>query len=141
MSTYQLDQEQLASFRRSGYIVLRANEHHLLQTPTDLQTWSDEVRNWPLEESRGKWMPYFEDTPAGDRQIMRTEKFMDYHTGLRHLLQGDGLLSILKQLSTEVGLQNRVKSDDLGYALVQRQDQLQAAWWQRIRGTSRCAGI
>ena len=108
MTNYQLSQEQLASFRQLGYIVLRAQEHHLLQTPTDLQTWSDEVRDWPLEESRGKWMPYFEDTPAGDRQIMRTEKFVDYHAGLRHLLQGDGLLSILKQLSTQVSLYPKV---------------------------------
>lgn len=97
---YTLSPSQLADYHRDGFLLVRASEHRLLADPAVLPAWSDEVRNWPLMESRGKWMPYFEDTPTG-QQIMRTEKFMDYHGGFRALLEGH-LRDILGQLSGQV---------------------------------------
>ena len=96
-----LTSEQKTFFRDQGYLILRASEHGLLHDPTVLPGWSEEVRTWPLEASRGKWMPYFEDTSQG-RQIMRTEKFVDYHDGLQHLLCGGDLQGILAQLGGDV---------------------------------------
>ena len=98
---YSLNESQLEQYRRDGYLLLRASDHGLLSDPSVLQTWTQEVRNWPLSESYGKWMPYMEDTSSGP-QIMRTEKFKDYHEDFEGLLDGEALRSILNQLSGEV---------------------------------------
>ena len=97
-----LSQQQLAQYRNEGFLVLSAHEHKCLVDPSVLQQWSDEVREWPLTESKGKWMPYFEDRSDGTRQIMRTERFMEYHDGFKALLDGDALTGILKQLNGQV---------------------------------------
>ena len=47
-------------------------------------------------------MPYFEINDCGVRQIMRTEKFMDYHEGFKGLLCGDDLRGLIGQCSGEV---------------------------------------
>jgi len=96
----KLSAEQLASFQRDGYLVLRAGEHGLAD-PSDLARWADEVLSWPLE--KGKWMPYDEVNTKGERQIMRTEKITDYHPELENLLCGDAAFSVLKQLTGKVG--------------------------------------
>ncbi|KAI1091277.1 hypothetical protein F5B19DRAFT_493505 [Rostrohypoxylon terebratum] len=44
-------------------------------------------------------MPYDEVNTQGERQIMRTEKVVDYHAPLRELLCGDATFSLLKQLT------------------------------------------
>lgn len=96
-----LSQDQLDFFHENGYLKLTAAEHGLV-TPTQLQQWTHEVRTWPLE--KGKWMPYFEVTADGTRQLMRTEKFVDYHDQFRDLVCGDGLGYILAQLAGQVAL-------------------------------------
>lgn len=96
-----LSQEQLTFFHENGYLKLTAAEHGLV-TLTQLQQWTHEVRTWPLE--KGKWMPYFEVTADGTRQLMRTEKFVDYHDQFRDLVCGDGLGGILAQLAGQVSL-------------------------------------
>jgi hypothetical protein len=93
---------QLSFYRENGYLLLHATEHQILPDPSVLPRWSDEVRNWPLSESKGTWMPYFEETETGVRQVMRTEKFMDYHEGLKALLCSEDLGGILAQLSGDV---------------------------------------
>ncbi|MBE3044427.1 hypothetical protein IMZ48_18035 [Candidatus Bathyarchaeota archaeon] len=94
-----LTAEQVASYLEQGYLVLRASEHDLV-TPEELKEWTDEIANWP--RVRGKWMPYDEINAEGQAQLMRTEKFADYHDGYRGLLLGDGLSTLLKQLSGDV---------------------------------------
>ena len=101
MARIQLTPAQIEHFDTQGYIVLRASEHKLVN-PADLQQWTCEVKNLPRE--KGKWMPYFEVTADGTRQLMRTEKFVDYHDQFRDLVCGDGLGGILAQLAGQVSL-------------------------------------
>ena len=97
---FTLTADQKQQYRDQGFLILRASEHQLLSRPSLLQEWSNEVMNWPLE--KGKWMPYYEDNDRGDKQIMRTEKFMDYHDEFERLLCGDDLRGLLHQCSGEV---------------------------------------
>ena len=77
---------QLNFFHENGYLKLTAAEHNLV-SPAQLQQWTNEVRSWPLE--KGKWMPYFEVTSDGTRQLMRTEHFVDFHAPFKDLVCGD----------------------------------------------------
>ncbi|KAK4499299.1 hypothetical protein PRZ48_009812 [Zasmidium cellare] len=98
MAGLTLTDEQIAHFDQEGFLVLRSHEHGLID-PTVLQQWTDEVRNLPRET--GKWMPYDEITATGERQLMRTENFVDYHKGFTSLLHGEALASILKQVTRD----------------------------------------
>lgn len=93
-----LTDEQIDHFDKEGFLVLRSHEHGLID-PDVLQQWTAEVRNLPREH--GKWMPYDEITSTGERQLMRTENFVDYHEGLASLLHGEALASILKQVTRD----------------------------------------
>lgn len=62
MAPTQLVPEQIAHFDQQGFLVLRAEEHNLIN-PADLQKWTEEVKHLPRE--LGKWMPYDEITPSG----------------------------------------------------------------------------
>ncbi len=96
MAQIKLDQSTLDHFYTQGFIILRAAEHRLVNS-AELQTWTHEVRDLPRE--KGKWMPYDEITPDGERQLMRTENFADYHPGFSSLLNGDALRGILFQVT------------------------------------------
>jgi hypothetical protein len=99
MSSYQLSHDQLEKYHRDGFLLVAADEHKLV-TGTDLQTWANEIYSWPREQ--GKWMPYDEVNRNGERQLMRTECFVDYHAGLKALLCGDRLAVVMRQLSGHV---------------------------------------
>ena len=99
MIGYQLSPEQLSLYRSQGFLLVRLNEHNLVN-PADLQGWVGEVRSWPQE--KGKWMPYNEINARGESQLMRTECFVDYHKMLKQLLCGESLLSVTSQLSGRV---------------------------------------
>ena len=86
-------------FHRDGYLLLRANEHGLAD-PQKLQSWTKEVREWPLV--KGKWMAYHEVNINGSRQLLRTENFVDYHEEFQKLLCGSALAEILKSISGDV---------------------------------------
>lgn len=96
MGPLQLAPTQLSHFETEGYLILRASEHNLV-SPSELQRWATEVQNLPREN--GKWMPYDEITPSGERQLMRTENFADYHDDFADLLHGQNLRGILGQLA------------------------------------------
>lgn len=98
MALIQLTQKQIKHFDDHGFLVLRADEHKLVN-PTSLYNWSEEVRNLPREN--GKWMPYDEITTTGERQIMRTENFVDFHKGFEQLLRGENLTGLLAQLTRD----------------------------------------
>ncbi|KAL1847181.1 hypothetical protein Plec18170_008745 [Paecilomyces lecythidis] len=91
-----LTQAQIDSYHTQGYLLLRQSEHKLVD-PTDLKNWEEEVKHWPRE--KGKWMPYEEVNVKGERQLMRTENFVDYHEPFRKLLCGERLAEILRSLS------------------------------------------
>lgn len=99
MATYKLSQQQIDQFHEDGYLLLRESEHKLVD-PAKLQQWTNEVQSWPRE--KGKWMPYEEITPSGEKQLMRTEKFVDYHEHFNELLCGPALRSVLAQMSGDV---------------------------------------
>jgi hypothetical protein len=94
-----LTQEQIASYHEQGYLLLRVDEHRLVD-PVALKQWTAEVKAWPRE--KGKWMPYDEININGERQLMRTERFIDYHPQFKALVCGDELAEILKVLSGDV---------------------------------------
>lgn len=99
MSSYKLSQAQVDQFHEQGFVILRVDEHKLVN-PADLRRWTTEVRDLPKDH--GKWMPYEEVTASGERQIMRTEKFVDYHKDFERLLCGEELRSILAQITGDV---------------------------------------
>jgi hypothetical protein len=86
---YKLSDEQVAKYREDGYLVVRHSEHNLFD-PAELQKWSAEVQGWPKVE--GKWMPYDEINTKGERMLLRTEYYVDYHPQFYDLLCGDALL-------------------------------------------------
>ncbi|KAF2484838.1 hypothetical protein BDY17DRAFT_308330 [Neohortaea acidophila] len=96
MASIQLSPSQLDHFNTQGYLILRAAEHNLV-SPPDLHKWTSEVKTLPRD--KGKWMPYDEITATGERQLMRTENFADYHPSFSALLHGAGLRGILAQLT------------------------------------------
>jgi 2-aminoethylphosphonate dioxygenase len=98
MAPIKLTSSQIEHFEKQGYLILRLDEHCLLD-PSKLQKWTTEVRNLPREQ--GKWMPYDEITSTGERQLMRTENFADYHSGFASLLHGGDLCGILAQLTRD----------------------------------------
>jgi len=101
----------LEQYHRDGYLLLRANEHGLVD-PQKLQSWTREVREWPLE--KGKWMAYHEVNVNGTRQLLRTENFVDYHQRFQDLLCGSALAEILKSLSGGVSSCSRSREEGRG---------------------------
>lgn len=96
---FTLTEQQLAQYRKQGFLVVRDSEHRLVNLE-DLQRWTREVHSWPKE--KGQWMPYDEININGERQLMRTEKFVDYHPEFNAFLKGEGLTKVLGQLSGAV---------------------------------------
>ena len=138
MASFVPTPELIDQFKRDGYLLLRAEEHGLVN-PRELQAWTEQVREWPAE--KGKWMPYHEVNTDGTRQLMRTENFVDYHPEFHALLCGEAIARILKGLSGEVSelfsaflserALNALTGDPFaftGHAAFQRQDQLQTCF-------------
>lgn len=94
-----LTPEQTASYHENGYLLLRADEHKLVD-PIELKRWTQEVQVWP--RVKGKWLPYDEININGERQLMRTERFIDYHPEFKSLVCGEQLAEILKAVSGDV---------------------------------------
>ncbi|KAJ5928687.1 hypothetical protein N7466_007643 [Penicillium verhagenii] len=101
-----LTPEQVASYHNNGFLLLRVNEHQLVD-PTALKQWTEEIRAWP--RVKGKWMPYDEININGERQLMRTERFIDFHPQYKELVCGDKLAEILKAVSGDVNTQSNPK--------------------------------
>ena len=99
MAPFTLTSEQIAKYHKDGYLLLRVEEHNLID-PQALQTWTAEVKGWPKEN--GKWMPYEEINQNGDPQLLRTEKFIDYHPQFQNFLCGSDVAALLKQISGNV---------------------------------------
>jgi hypothetical protein len=94
-----LTPEQVASYHKNGYLLLRVNEHQLVD-PIALKQWTEDIKGWPRVQ--GKWMPYDEINIKGERQLMRTERFVDFHPQFKELVCGEKLGEILKAVSGDV---------------------------------------
>lgn len=92
-----LSPEQMRSWEENGFLVLRA--HYDATASVELKRWVDELERRP--ETPGKWMKYFERSPAGDRMLCRIEDFFPYHAGLRGLLADGPVMDIVSQLMGE----------------------------------------
>lgn len=93
-----LTNDEKSAFEADGYLIIR----DLLspEETTHLQTWAQEVHDWPTDES-SPWMPYAEINASGKRVLCRTENYAGSHAGLNGLLRGKKVLSILKELAGE----------------------------------------
>jgi hypothetical protein len=91
-----LTESQIKFFHSNGYLVVKREDHQIF-TAEQIQQWSSEVESWEL--TKGKWMVYNEINVHGNKQVMRVEKFADYHGKFQQLLRGPELTSILEALS------------------------------------------
>ena len=99
MTNKILKSDQVADFRRDGFLVARS-----LFSPeemTDLAAWTDEVEAWP--ETAGRHMMYFETSLKSDgaRILNRVENFYPFHAEFRDLFDGDKLRGATSDLLGE----------------------------------------
>lgn len=94
-----LSPEQLSSFDRTGFLVLRAALTG--EETRNVQRWVKEIQELP--EVPGKHMTYREDSVAGPRRriLDRIENFVPYHEGLRNFLTDGKILRIVSELLRE----------------------------------------
>jgi hypothetical protein len=142
-----LTPEQIAQFHEEGYLILRTQQHGLVESE-DLQRWTQEVKGWP--KVKGKWMPYEEVNVNGEKQLLRTENFVEYHQNFNDFLCGERMAGLLKQITGDVRqTPSRIFEKycggsiltSIGYAPVQGEDQLQARKWWRLQCSSRCSRV
>jgi len=94
---YQFTPEELASFKKDGYIIVPASKHQLVD-PALLHKWAYEIKAWPKEPGV-PYMAYDELNADGQRQMMKMEYFTDFHKGMSEFLRHSGLTDLLKQLT------------------------------------------
>jgi hypothetical protein len=56
-------------------------------------------------------MPYDEININGERQLMRTEKFVDYHPEFDAFLRGEGITNVLGQLLSHQPFSHSISED------------------------------
>ncbi|KAF2492968.1 PhyH-domain-containing protein [Lophium mytilinum] len=93
-----VSQAQSDFFKEHGYLIL--HDVLLKAEVSDLQTWAQEVHDWPREE-HSPWMPYEEVNARGESVLCRTENYANYHSGFNSLLRGRKLLDLLDQMAGE----------------------------------------
>jgi ectoine hydroxylase-related dioxygenase (phytanoyl-CoA dioxygenase family) len=93
----ELSPEQIASFQRSGYVVVRGLFGP--QEISDIRRWTEDVQRWP--ETAGRQMMYFEQSRSGDRILNRMENVLPYHEGLRRVATGAKMQGACGQLFGE----------------------------------------
>jgi ectoine hydroxylase-related dioxygenase (phytanoyl-CoA dioxygenase family) len=78
-----LSNEQVESFRRDGYVLVRGL--YSADEIRQISDWTDEVAAYP--EIPGKYMMYYESSQAtGERILCRVENFVPYHEGFSKLI-------------------------------------------------------
>ena len=94
-----LTRQQLESFHRDGYVLVRG-----LFSGAELQEitrWTDEVSAWP--EVPGKYMMYFEQsrTHPAQRILSRMEDIEPFHQGFSRLFTGAKMQGCVSELLGE----------------------------------------
>lgn len=85
MQTPDLTQQQIESFKNTGYLVAR--DAFNVEDMATIERWAGEVENMP-EESGKHWV-YWEDsqTKPGNKIVSRIEKIKNNHTGFADLTE------------------------------------------------------
>jgi len=79
--TQALSSDQIARFKKDGFLCLRAEEWCKISEVQALIDWTTELQELP--ETPGKWMKYFETSDKdGSRILQRMENFFPYHRGM-----------------------------------------------------------
>jgi len=98
MLNYNLSAEELASWEKNHYLVLRNPlPQHSVE---ELKSWVSDLFSWP--DTPGKWMKYYEKSNLTHEQLLcRVENFIPYHHNLRDFICSETIFSILEQLMGE----------------------------------------
>jgi hypothetical protein len=92
---------QVESFKRDGYVIIRAAESFLTpEEVSNITRWTDEVQAWP--DAPQKYLKYYEDDlkHPGNRILSRIENFIPFHDGWRGVCYGK-ILRACEQLFGE----------------------------------------
>lgn len=121
-----LSAEQLATFRRDGYVVVPG-----LFPAADMasiRAWTDEVQDWP--ETPGRWMMYFEQTADGRRLLNRMEDVLPWHAGFRQLAVSARMAGICGELLGEpaVLFKDKINFKQPGGGGFEAHQDVQAGW-------------
>eukprot|EP01089_Gocevia_fonbrunei_P013125 TRINITY_DN326_c0_g1_i2.p1 TRINITY_DN326_c0_g1~~TRINITY_DN326_c0_g1_i2.p1 ORF type:complete len:260 (-),score=47.66 TRINITY_DN326_c0_g1_i2:97-876(-) len=126
----QLSLEQVQSFRRDGFLIVKGKDIWSSETVNQLQSWTDDISSWP--ETPGKWMSYFSKSVKDDSRLFhRIENFFPYHNGYNEIFNGPGFLSLIGQLFGEESLLYKEKINFKypgGESFKPHQDHA-AGWW------------
>jgi len=125
-----LSEEQLASWDRDGFLIVRAEQIFAPEQVTDLVKWSDEIEQWA--ETPGKWMMYFSKSLKDQSKLLhRVENFFDYHEGYNAMFNSGPFLGLVTQLFKEPAILYKEKINFKypgGEGFEPHQDHA-AGWW------------
>jgi len=127
-----LSEEQLASWNRDGFLLLRAADLWESKEQIDeLVKWTDDLCTW--KETPGKWMMYFSKSLKDNSRILhRIENFFDYHKQFNDTFNGPKFIDLLSQLFGERAVLYKEKINfklSGGEGFAPHQDHA-AGWWQ-----------
>lgn len=125
-------EEQLASWNRDGYLIVRAEEvWSSTEEIGNLAKWTDEITAWP--ETPGKWMKYFAASLKDQTRLLhRVENFFDFHEGFNKHFNSSSFLGLVSQLFGEPAILYKEKINFKlpgGEGFEPHQDHA-AGWWQ-----------
>jgi hypothetical protein len=91
---------QLESWKRDGFLYIKAQDFWTPQQIENLKKWTADVETWT--ETPGKWMMYFSKSvrqdDEGRRLLHRLENFFDFHAGFNEAFNGERFLHLVTQL-------------------------------------------
>jgi len=123
-------EEQLASWERDGFLIVRHEQIFTPEQVDDLVKWTGEIEQWP--ETPGKWMMYFSKSLRDESRLLhRIENFFPYHEGYNTLFNTGPFLSLVGQLFGEPALLYKEKINFKypgGEGFEPHQDHA-AGWW------------
>ena len=95
----QLSEDQIAHFKRDGFVVVRG-----MFSPAEMEqiaAWTDDVEQYP--EIPGQYMMYFEESlkDPDQRLLNRLENFYPFHSKFRALFDGEKLRGAISALLGE----------------------------------------
>lgn len=127
----KLTREQLESFDRDGFILIKAADVWTPEQKALLISSADEIGTWP--DAPGKWMKYYEKNRNNpDEKILcRIENFTQYNAGLDKLLNGPTLVDMASDL---FGEQSILYKEKINYKLpggagFEAHQDVAAGWW------------
>ncbi len=121
-----LSQEQIATFRRDGFVVVPKLVDSTLIAA--IRQWTDDVQAWP--ETPGKWLKYFEQEANGPRLLNRLEDVLPFHADFRGLASSSLLAGACGQLFGEpaVLFKDKINFKQAGGGGFEPHQDVQAGW-------------